>query len=57
MEETSTTNEIKKSQLWGRDFVIALQNYTYKTWKVRNEALHGSNKKENLKEREMQTTY
>ena len=45
----------KKKQLWGRDVVIALQNYTYKIWKARNEILHGCNNKENReKKRAMQ---
>ena len=33
---------------WGRDLVPAVQEYTNAMWKARNEALHRSNKEENM---------
>ena len=40
-----------KRNQWGREIVTAVQSYSYKIWKARNKALHGSNKTENLEKK------
>ena len=40
--ESLPKKEKYKHTHWGRDFVIAIQQYTYEVWKGRNEILHGS---------------
>ena len=35
-----------KQKYWGRDVVIAIQNYTWEIWKMQNKKLHGKDAKE-----------
>ena len=46
------TKERYKHKIWARDFIIAIQQYSYDVWKGRNEILHGTNNEDSREKKQ-----